>query len=130
MIAQPEAGPGGWGSIVSASWSPDGSRLAYWTYEGVEGVYILDLATGQGDVRGGLSHGWVCVVAASSVAAVVGQPHALRRGLLRTSLSGSIPPRFLGRPWPRARAVRPASASPLPKDATRTPSWLWRAGFG
>jgi hypothetical protein len=35
------------GGIVTASWSPDGSRLAYWTFVGAEGVYILDLASGQ-----------------------------------------------------------------------------------
>jgi Tol biopolymer transport system component len=42
-----QAGTEGMGGIPTASWSPDGSRLAFWTFDGVEGVYILDLATGQ-----------------------------------------------------------------------------------
>jgi WD40-like Beta Propeller Repeat len=46
VIAQAET-PHGVGGIPTASWSPDGSQLAYWTFDGVEGVYILDLATGQ-----------------------------------------------------------------------------------
>jgi hypothetical protein len=45
VIAQPETRHVG--GIVTANWSPDGSRLAFWTFDGVEGVYILDVATGQ-----------------------------------------------------------------------------------
>ena len=47
VIAQPASGGLPLAGIVTASWSPDGSRLAYWTFDGVEGVYILDLTTGQ-----------------------------------------------------------------------------------
>ena len=46
VIAEPET-PNGVGGIMTASWSPNGSRLAFGTFDGVEGVYILDLATGQ-----------------------------------------------------------------------------------
>lgn len=63
MIAQPKIRHG-IGGISTASWSPDGSRLAYWTFWGVEGVFILDLASGQttcvaGCKTGGLAIGWI-----------------------------------------------------------------------
>ena len=56
MIVQ--AGTGGMGGIVTASWSPDGSRLAFWTFDGVESVYIHDLATGQTTCVAGCGDGW------------------------------------------------------------------------
>jgi Tol biopolymer transport system component len=37
---------GGSFGILTASWSPEGSRLAYWTFHKWD-VYILDVATGQ-----------------------------------------------------------------------------------
>ena len=44
------------GGIVTASWSPDGSRLAFWTFDGIEGVWILELATGQTTCVAGCEH--------------------------------------------------------------------------
>jgi WD40 repeat protein len=33
------------GEIMSASWSPDGSRIAYWVFHAVD-VFVVDVATG------------------------------------------------------------------------------------
>ena len=57
VVAQAEA-PNGAGGIPTASWSPDGSRLAFWTFDGVEAVYILDLATGQTTCVAGCDGAW------------------------------------------------------------------------
>jgi Tol biopolymer transport system component len=42
---------GPWSGINTASWSPDGSRLAYWTAF-PSNVYVLDVATGESTLVG------------------------------------------------------------------------------
>ena len=45
--------------IPTASWSPDGSRLAYWTFHRWN-VYVLDVATGESTLVGkGAWPSWV-----------------------------------------------------------------------
>ena len=87
--------------VVGPTWSPDGTRIAY---------INPDEPTHGRSLRGGRRHRRDHLRGRGDRGRVARRPHA-HQSRLSAPISRSIPtPRFLGRPWPRARAVHPAAA--------------------